>query len=70
MYDAKSKTIVTDSGDPGIAGPTKAMELIITATDAEYDFENDAYIASCRPKKTLSYLVFTFSDDEYTVPVS
>ncbi|KAH7716535.1 ASP-1 protein [Aphelenchoides avenae] len=70
VYEAKTKAIYSDSGDPAIAAPTQAIQPIVLATGAEYDFKNDIYIASCKQRRNLPDLIFTFGEDKYTIPVS
>ncbi|KAH7711304.1 CRE-ASP-1 protein [Aphelenchoides avenae] len=68
-YASPKDTILTDTGNPGISGPPKAIKVIVAAVGAEYDFKHDAYIAKCQ-QKNVPDLVFTFDTNQYTLPVS
>ncbi|KAH7668112.1 hypothetical protein AAVH_43051, partial [Aphelenchoides avenae] len=68
-YSSRIDAIFTDSGNPGIAGPPKAIDALVAAASAEYDAKHDAYLARCQ-QGNLPDLVFTLGHDTYVVPIS
>jgi hypothetical protein len=68
-YNAmKSTQVISDTGTSWLGGPTAAIQGIVQATGAQYDFEEDLYTVPCSKMNSLPNLVYTIGGKPYTIP--
>lgn len=64
----KKDQVISDTGTSWIGAPSAAINGVVKATNAQYDFENELYYVPCSQMKTLPDIVFTIGGVKYNVP--
>lgn len=61
---AHSEDVTADTGTSWINVPNRVVDRIVSATNADYDFQNDMYLVNC-DAKALPTWVFRFGGRDY-----
>lgn len=64
---AKKDQVISDTGTSWIGAPSAAIQGVVKATNAQYDFSNELYYVKCSQMEQLPDLVFTISGQKYNV---
>jgi len=64
----KSAQVISDTGTSWLGAPGAAVNGIVAATGAQYDFNNGLYYVPCSKMSTLPSLTFTIGGMPYTIP--
>jgi hypothetical protein len=67
-YSATKKDqVISDTGTSWIGAPSAAIQGVVTATKAKYDFQNELYYVKCDQMSNLPSLMFTIGGNQYEV---
>lgn len=64
----KKDQVISDTGTSWIGAPSAAINGVVKATNAQYDFMNDLYYVPCSQMTSLPDIVFTIGGMKYNVP--
>lgn len=66
MHAGQYASVVTKSSF--ISAPDSALDAVVKATGAEYDFKSDTYLVDCDKRASMPDMVFQLPDLEYRLP--
>jgi hypothetical protein len=66
-YSADSLQAISDTGTSFLYGPSDAVDAIIAASGAQYDFQSGLYTVACSDAKNLPDLVFTVNGKDLVI---
>jgi hypothetical protein len=69
-YSADTLQAISDTGTSFLYGPSDAVDAIIAASNAQYDFQSGLYVVPCKDAKNLPDLVFTVSGTDLKIPAT
>jgi len=65
----KSQQVISDTGTSWLGAPQAALNMIVQATNAQYDAEDELYVVPCA-QTGLPDIIFTIGGMPYNIPAS